>query len=179
MTHALAAALAGIADYLLTRAVTVTPRVCDGCGRTWTRITPAQATDIGARRLPTCRRRSCTGRLWPAPIEATDRLIRDVRKTAAPGWTPGTAAKADGWKEPKTMTTIIPRHARDLHAGDVITHDPDHDRPVRWRVTRPPAITSDGEYALADYTDLDSGGHGIAYYRVLTDLSVEPVGGAA
>jgi hypothetical protein len=77
------------------------------------------------------------------------------------------------------MTTIILRHARDLHAGDVITHDPDHNRPVRWRVTRPPAITSDGEYALADYTDLETRAHGIAYYPVLAELPVEPAGGAA
>jgi hypothetical protein len=63
------AALSAVADYLLFRAVASTPRICDGCGRTFTRITPAQATQIGARRLPTCRRWTCTGRLVPAPVE--------------------------------------------------------------------------------------------------------------
>ena len=74
---------------------------------------------------------------------------------------------------------MITRHARELHAGDVILHDPDHDRPVRWRVSRPPVRTRDGQYALADYTDLDTREHGIGYWPVLTDLPVEPAGGAA
>src|SRR5690606_39712043 len=43
--------------------------------------------------------------------------------TAAPE-APGTAVEPDGWKEPKDMTTIIQRRARDVHAGDVIIRDP-------------------------------------------------------
>lgn len=77
------------------------------------------------------------------------------------------------------MTTIIQRHARDLHAGDVIVHDPDHDRPVRWRVSRPPVRTRDGEYALTDVTDLATGESHVTYYPALQSLAVEPVGGAA
>lgn len=78
------------------------------------------------------------------------------------------------------MTTIISRHARDLHAGDVIVRDPDHgDRPVRWRVQRPPVRTRDGEYALADVVDLATGESHVTYYPALQSLAVEPAGGAA
>jgi hypothetical protein len=82
-------------------------------------------------------------------------------------------------KEPKDMTTIISRRARDLHAGDVITHDPDHDRAVRWEVARPPARTRDGEYALTTVTDLATGAEHVTYYPALTALAVEPAGGAS
>jgi hypothetical protein len=83
--------------------VASTPRLCDGCGRLWTRLTPDQCTEIGSDRLPTCRRLRCTGRLWPVWPEATDRLIRDLRKTAAPGAT-GTAATADYLEGPPAMS---------------------------------------------------------------------------
>lgn len=90
---------------------------------------------------------------------------------------PGTPPITTAVKEP-TMT-IISRHARDLHAGDVITEDPDHDdRPVRWRVQRPPVFTRGGEYALTNVTDLATGDEHVTYYPVLQLLSVEPVGGA-
>lgn len=99
-------------------------------------------------------------------------------KTAAPGGagTAATAAPLGG----TTAMTIISRHARDLHAGDVITADPDHDdRPVRWRVSRPPVRTRDGEYALADVVDLATGESHVTYYPALQSLTVEPAGGAA
>jgi hypothetical protein len=75
------------------------------------------------------------------------------------------------------MTTIITRHARDLHADDVITYDPDHDRDVRWRTTRPAEVTLDG-VAIIDYVDEVTGATGIAYYGSLRDLPVEPARGA-
>ncbi|GGV33939.1 hypothetical protein GCM10010182_67200 [Actinomadura cremea] len=179
-----------VADVLLLRIPALTPRVCDGCGRTWRRLTPTQCTQIGARRLPACRRWTCDGRLHPVwePTESAERFLRDVlaaeahRLTekngapVAPGTPPNQAAPLGGTT---AMTTIISRRARDLHAGDVITHDPDHDRPVRWRVSRPAVQTGDGEYALAHYWDLDSGAEGIAYFGALVELPVEPVGGAA
>lgn len=172
------------------------PHRCMGCDRVMRRLSPAMARHAAAGMEPSCP--------WcGAPVErAGARLVRDllvlaantvtarddgwdriqdrITQNGAPGWTPGTPDQhPTAVKEPKAMT-IIPRRARDLHAGDVITADPDHDnQPVRWRVTRPPVRTADGEYALADYTDLASGGHGIAYYRVLTELPVEPAGGAA
>jgi hypothetical protein len=78
------------------------------------------------------------------------------------------------------VTTIIQRHARDLHAGDVITHDPDHgDRPVRYEVERPPVIVGGGTYAVWSYIDLETGKQGTQYFKVLTELRVEPAGGAA
>jgi hypothetical protein len=107
------------------------------------------------------------------------RRLIPARTNGAPVVETGTPPNTTAEKEP-TMPTIIQRHARDLHAGDVITADPDHgDRPVRWRVTRPPVRTRDGEYALTDVTDLATGQSRVTYYRVLTSLSVEPVGGAA
>lgn len=69
----------------------------------------------------------------------------------------------------------IPRHARDLHAGDVITADPDHkNRPVRWRVADRPKIDGYG-VALIDYADLDDGAaRGVAWFDGGRDLPVEP-----
>ncbi len=98
-------------------------------------------------------------------------------KTAARGATRA-AAKPNDCLESKDMTTIISRRARDLHAGDVITHDPDHDRPVRWRVSRPAVRTRDGEYALTTVTDQATGEEHVTYYRALQTLTVEPAGGA-
>jgi hypothetical protein len=74
--------------------------------------------------------------------------------------------------------TIIHRVAKHLHAEDVITYDPDHQRDVRWHVTRPPVLVGGGTYALAHWTD-ETGGWGVAYYPALTELRVEPAGGAA
>lgn len=95
-----------------------------------------------------------------------------IDKAAARGASRATATAAP-LKE-RTAMTIITRKARELHAGDVITHDPDHDRPVRWRVTRPAVRTSDGERALAHYRDLDDGGEGIGVWPALAELPVEP-----
>ncbi|MFD0902379.1 hypothetical protein [Actinomadura sediminis] len=187
--YRLVSALLVVGDYLLLRTVACTPRVCDGCGRTWRRLTPTQCTQIGARRLPACRRWTCSGRLHPVwePTTDQERFLRDVlaaeaecltEENGAPGWTPGTPPTATDCRGVDAMT-IISRRARDLHAGDVITHDPDHDRPVRWRVSRPPVAAGGGEYALAHYWDLDSGSEGILYFKALRELPVEPVGGAA
>lgn len=69
---------------------------------------------------------------------------------------------------------MITRHARDLHAGDIITHDPDHDRPVRWRVQTPPKIDGFG-IAQFDYADLnDHARAGTAWFDGTQDLTVEP-----
>ncbi|TDD77709.1 hypothetical protein [Actinomadura rubrisoli] len=107
------------------------------------------------------------------------RLITRITKSAAaPGCTPGAAACADGWKEPNDMTRSIPRRAHKLCAGDIITHDPDHDRAVRWRVSAPPKVNGSG-VALIDYTDLNDGAEpGNAWFDGLVELAVEPVGGA-
>lgn len=70
---------------------------------------------------------------------------------------------------------MITRHARDLHAGDVITADPDHQyRPVRWRVTKPASRTTDAECALVDWVDLDDGGQGLGVWPALALVPVEP-----
>ena len=106
-------------------------------------------------------------------------LIRDrIRKTAAPE-APGTAAEAERL-EGSTAMTIIQRHARDVHAGDIIVRDPDHgDMPVRWRVSSRPVLTLDG-VAIIDFVDIsDEPSKGIAHFDSLTVLTVEPVGGAA
>jgi hypothetical protein len=66
----LVSAVTTVVDYVLSRAVVSEPRICDACGRVFTRVTPAQCTEIGARRLPECRRWRCDGRLWPTRIEA-------------------------------------------------------------------------------------------------------------
>src|SRR5690606_34928855 len=63
------------------------------------------------------------------PIDPTDMRCRICGqrpndKTAAPAGTEA-AVEPDGWKEPKDMTTIIQRRARDVHAGDIIIRDPD------------------------------------------------------
>lgn len=189
--YRLVSALLTLADLALMRRRAHPPRICSTCGRTWARLTTRQHYLIEQRRLPGCRRRSCDGVLYPVwePGPEQERLLRDalaatphpmsLMKNGAPGWTPGTppnqAAPLGGTT---AMTTIIQRRARDLHAGDVITHDPDHNRPVRWRVSRPPVAAGGGEYALAHYWDLKSGAEGIAYYKALVELSVEPVGGA-
>jgi hypothetical protein len=116
----------------------------------------------------------------PAPTPAQEAVLRralaaEARRIeeAAAREAARAAATAAPLKE-RTAMTIIHRKARELHAGDVITYDPDHDRHVRYRVTRPPVRTSDGEYALADYVDLATGARGIGYWPALTELHVEP-----
>lgn len=64
---ALISTVAALVDYLA-RDVASTPRVCDACGRTFARLTPAQCAQIGSKQLPACRRRRCDGRLWLAPF---------------------------------------------------------------------------------------------------------------
>ena len=90
------------------------------------------------------------------------------------------AAEPNDCLESKDMTRSIPRRAHDVHAGDIITADPDHnDRPVRWRASRRAEVTGDG-VAIIDYVDLDDGSApGIAYFGGLVTLTVEPAGGAA
>ena len=162
---------------LLRRSTPCTPRVCSGCGSVTTRLTPAQSAQAGSKILPTCRRRGCTGRLRLLTDDATDRLINDLNKTAAPGWNPG-AAEPNDCLESKDMTRSIPRHAREIHAGDIITRDPDHEnRPVRWRASNRAEVTGDG-VAIIDYVDQADGVKGIAYYGGLVTLTVEPAGGA-
>lgn len=79
--------------------------ICDGCGRTWRRLTPAQAAQVDSKRLPTCRRFRCTGRLWPVWPQATDRLIADLRTNGAPGSHPGTPpTTADNLEGPPAMS---------------------------------------------------------------------------
>ena len=112
-------------------------------------------------------------------LTAEAERINPARKNGAPGWTPGTppnqAAPLGGTT---AMTRSIPRRAHDVHAGDIITHDPAHDRPVRWKASRRAAVTADG-VAIIDYADLDDlGAEGIAYYGGLVELTVEPAGGA-
>jgi len=116
----------------------------------------------------------------PAPTPAQETVLRralaaEARRIeeAAAREAPRAAATAAPLKG-HTAMTIITRKARELHAGDIITHDPDHDRPVRWRVTRPAVRTSDGERALAHYRDLDDGGEGIGVWPALAELPVEP-----
>ena len=100
-----------------------------------------------------------------------------INKTAAPGWNPG-AAEPNDCLESKDMTRSIPRHAREIHAGDIITADPDHEnRPVRWRASNRAEVTGDG-VAIIDYVDQADGVKGIAYYGGLVTLTVEPAGGA-
>ena len=100
-----------------------------------------------------------------------------INKTAAPGWNPG-AAEPNDCLESKDMTRSIPRHAREIHAGDIITRDPDHEnRPVRWRASNRAEVTGDG-VAIIDYVDQADGVKGIAYYGGLVTLTVEPAGGA-
>ena len=100
-----------------------------------------------------------------------------INKTAAPGWNPG-AAEPNDCLESKDMTRSIPRHAREIHAGDIITADPDHEnRPVRWRASNRAKVTGDG-VAIIDYVDQADGVKGIAYYGGLVTLTVEPAGGA-
>lgn len=70
-------AVTSVAGYLL-RDVASVPRICTGCGRTFTRLTPAQCTQIGSGLLPTCRRRRCEGRLWAAAYSGTGRLVNDL-----------------------------------------------------------------------------------------------------
>jgi len=107
--YRLASALLTVADVLLLRVPACTPRVCDGCGRTWRRLTPGQCTAIGARRLPACRRWTCSGLLHPVwePTESAERFLRDVlaadadhlMKNGAPGATgtpPNQAAPLGG-----------------------------------------------------------------------------------
>lgn len=68
--RAVITAVATLVDYLA-RDVASTPRVCDACGRTFTRLTPAQCAQIGSKQLPVCRRRRCGGRLWAETWQAT------------------------------------------------------------------------------------------------------------
>ncbi|MGI5418690.1 hypothetical protein [Actinomadura luteofluorescens] len=109
-------------------------------------------------------------------------LAHLTRKNGAPGCNPGTPdhCTTNGWKEPKAMTTIIRRRARDVRAGDIITADPDHNGlPVRWRVSSRPKLTGEG-VAIIDYVDIsDEPRAGIAHFDGLVELAVEPVGGAA
>lgn len=70
-------AVATLAAYLAWD-VASTPRVCTGCGRTFTRLTPAQCAQIGAKQLPACRRRRCDGRLWAATGSGTGHLLEDL-----------------------------------------------------------------------------------------------------
>ena len=162
---------------LLRRSTPCTPRVCSGCGSVTTRLTPAQSAQAGSKILPTCRRRGCTGVLC-LMSDGIDRLIADI-KNGAPGWTPGTPPNPpNDCLESKDMTRSIPRHAREIHAGDIITADPDHEnRPVRWRASNRAEVTGDG-VAIIDYVDQADGVKGIAYYGGLVTLTVEPAGGA-
>lgn len=99
-------------------------------------------------------------------------------KNAAPADT-GAAPNPTAVKEPKSMTTIIQRRARDVHAGDIIVRDPDHGgASVRWRVSAR-KLTATGT-VIVDYFDItDEPTPGIAHFDALTVLAVEPVGGAA
>jgi hypothetical protein len=74
---ALITAVATLAAYLAPD-VASTPRICDTCGRTFTRLTPAQCTQIGSKQLPACRRRRCDGRLWAATWQGTGHLLEDL-----------------------------------------------------------------------------------------------------
>lgn len=99
-------------------------------------------------------------------------------KNAAPVAS-GAAPNPTAVKEPKSMTTIIQRRARDVHAGDIIVRDPDHGgASVRWRVSAR-KLTATGT-VIVDYFDItDEPTPGIAHFDALTVLAVEPVGGAA
>lgn len=101
-------------------------------------------------------------------------------KTAAPAGTEA-AVEPDGWKEPKDMATIIQRRARDVHAGDIIIRDPDPGhggKPVRWRVDDR-TLRADG-VVIVYYTDVaDEPTPGVAWCDALTEVAVEPVGGAS
>ena len=119
------------------------------------------------------------------PIDPTDVRCRICGQrpnegTAAPE-APGAAVEPDGWKEPKDMTTIIQRRARDVHAGDVIIRDPDPGhggKPVRWRVDGR-TLRAEG-VVIIYYTDVaDEPTPGVAWCDALTMVAVEPVGGAA
>jgi hypothetical protein len=48
----------------LTRLRPPVVRECQMCARRVRRLTPAHHADIGARRMPECRRWGCTGPLW-------------------------------------------------------------------------------------------------------------------
>jgi len=100
-------------------------------------------------------------------------------ETAAPADTEA-AVEPDGWKEPKDMT-IIQRRARNVHAGDIIIRDPDPGHggaPVRWRVDGR-TLRADG-VVIVYYTDVaDEPTPGVAWCDALTEVAVEPVGGAA
>ncbi|WP_242890160.1 hypothetical protein [Actinomadura litoris] len=92
----------------------------------------------------------------------------------APGAPPQQAVPMEG----ATAMRSIPRRASALHVGDVITYDPDHGRPVRWRVSDRPKVNASG-VALISYADLNDGGRaGIAHFDGLVGLMVEPAGGA-
>lgn len=116
--YRLASALLAVADYALLRSVACTPRVCDGCGRTWRRLTPTQHTHIGAGLLATCRRWTCDGRLHPVwePTPANERFLRDVlratpdpislMKNGAPGATGTPSEQAAPLKGSTAMHTI-------------------------------------------------------------------------
>lgn len=119
--HAVIAALAALVS-LLRRTVPCTPRVCDGCGRTATHLTPAQCADVHSKRLPRCRRRGCDGRLWLVTDEATDRLITDLYENGAPevesGTPPNTAAPLGG----DTAMTIIHHEDASVYGKGVVHH---------------------------------------------------------
>jgi hypothetical protein len=138
----------------------------------WLRRRPTPAHETVLRRALTAE----AERTQPMP--ALPAIQTRTRKNGAPAATGTPPTSADHLEGTPAMT-IISRHARELHAGDVIVHDPDHDRPVRWRVQRPPARAGNGEYAIAAVTDLADGKPRYVYYRALQDLSVEPAGGAA
>lgn len=71
-------------------------------------------------------------------------------KTAAPGWTPGTA-EPNSYRELKDMDTVQ-REAQQLRPDDIITRHPDHpDRQVWYRVARWPRRVSHAQ-VLVDYT---------------------------
>lgn len=127
------------------------PRICDGCARVFTSLTPAQCAVIGSDRLPQCRRRGCDGRLYRATGEATDRLVTDI-KNGAPGWTPGTPPETPtDWLESKDMETV-PREAQHLRPGDILTRHPDHpNREVWYRVDGWPRRVSHAQM-LVNYT---------------------------
>lgn len=133
------AALSTAVAYLLFRPATSTPYVCTGCGRTWTRLTPAQCAQVGSRLAPTCRRLTCIGRLWPAPIEATDRLIRDLSKNGAPVVETGTPPNTTAVKEPTMAHTLqsenTPR-GRQMAAALALFHlvESGPDEMAEWKV---------------------------------------------
>lgn len=118
------------------------------------------------------------------PIDPTDvrcRICgqRPEKETAAPE-APGTAVEPTDCEE-STGMTIIQRRARDVHAGDIIIRDPDPGhggKPVRWRVDDR-TLRADG-VVIVYYTDVaDEPTPGVAWCDALTEVAVEPVGGAA